>query len=135
MTGDAGLAVQRAIFDRLAADAELSGLVSGLFDHVPEESSFPYVVLGEGTAVDWSAKDIDGQRHTLVLHVWSRARGRSEAKSIMGRLYDLLHRADLILVGHKLVILRFDFSETLREVDGLTYHGVMRFRALTQALA
>ena len=133
MSGDAALALQQALYGRLSGDATLAGLVSGVFDHVPDETAFPYVTVGEDAATDWSTKTFDGQRHALTVHVWSRARGRTEAKTIMARLYALLHGATFAMAGHELILLRCDFSETRREPDGLTQHGVMRFRALTHS--
>ena len=44
--------------------------------------------------------------------------------------------ASLALAGHSLILLRFEFSEDFKEVEGkrMLYHGVMRFRALTQKI-
>jgi hypothetical protein len=43
-TFSALLAVQTAVIKRLREDAVLSGMVSGVFDAVPEGQAFPYVV-------------------------------------------------------------------------------------------
>ncbi len=130
---DASLALQRSIYALLMADPQLASMISGIFDHVPGGAKLPYIVIGEATAADWSAKGINGQRHTVTLHIWEKSRGRSEARTIMARLYDILNDADLALENGVLVLFRFDFSETLLDVDGETHHGIMRFRALTHA--
>ena len=44
-----------------------------------------------------------------------------------------LNDAALTLDGHALVNLRFEFAETRRDPDGITYHGVVRFMAVTEA--
>ena len=134
MASAADLALQQAVFGVLDGDGVLTGLTTGVFDHVPGDAALPYVVIGEATAVDWSSKSFDGQRHSLTLHVWSAALGGAEAKTILDRLYTLLHRAELTLAGHALVLLRFEFSQTLRDVDDRTYHGVIRFGALTRSV-
>ena len=48
-------------------------------------------------------------------------------------MVDALDRQALSLTGHNLVLLRFEFSQAMLDPDGLTRHGVQRFRALTQA--
>ena len=51
-------------------------------------------------------------------------------KNIMDRIHDLLHDSNLSVTGFNLVNLRFEFSDILRDPDGITRHGVMRFRAI-----
>ena len=56
--------------------------------------------------------------------------GAKETKNIMDRIHDLLHDSSLSVTGFNLVNLRFEFSDILRDPDGVTRHGVMRFRAI-----
>ena len=44
----------------------------------------------------------------------------------------VLDDAALALDGHALVNLRFEMAEARRDPDGITWHGVMRFRAVTE---
>jgi hypothetical protein len=50
----------------------------------------------------------------------------------MGAVHDALHDRDLALEGHRLVNLRHELSEARREPDGDTYHGIVRYRAVTE---
>ena len=75
MSGEASWAFQKAVFEALTANANLMGAVSGVYDHVPADSAFPYVTIGETTVTDWSSKTFDGQVHSVTLHVWSRGAG------------------------------------------------------------
>ena len=68
----------------------------------------------------------------VTLHVWSRGSGRKEALEIMGAARVVLHDQTLSLSGHRLVNLRHTFSEVRRDTDGETYHGIVRFRAVTE---
>ncbi len=43
-----------------------------------------------------------------------------------------LHDQDLTLAGHRLINLRHEFSEARRDSDGETFHGIARFRAVTE---
>ncbi len=134
MSGEASWALQVAVFEALTANASLTAAVSGIYDHVPADTAFPYVTIGETSVSDWSSKTFDGQEHRLTLHVWSRARGRKETKEIFALLYAMLNGADLAVEGQQLVDLRFEFAQTLLDADGLTFHGVQRYRAVTRAL-
>ena len=127
---DHSLALQKTVFDALDGDSTLQSLVTDVFDFVPENTAFPYVKIGEETAVDNGTKTLQGNEHTLVIHTFSRYRGSKETKEIMSRIYALLHESSLTVSGASLVNLRFEFSDILKENDGLTTHGLQRFRAM-----
>lgn len=136
MTADSQLAVQGAILSSLQGATGLTGLLASgatsIFDHVPQSSAYPYVVIGETTARDFDCKSSDGMEQTLTIHTWSRYRGLKETKQIMAQIVETLDQAALGVTGHTLVLLRFEFSATFLDPDGLTRHGVQRFRAITQ---
>ena len=48
----------------------------------------------------------------------------------MDKVHDLLHDVNLSVTGFSLINLRFEYSDILRDPDGITRHGVMRFRAI-----
>ena len=127
---DHSLALQKTVFDALDGDSTLQSLVTDVFDFVPETTAFPYVKVGEETAVDNGTKTLQGNDHTLVIHTFSRYRGSKETKEIMSRIYALLHESSLTVSGASLVNLRFEFSDIIKENDGLTTHGLQRFRAV-----
>lgn len=136
MTSDSQWAVQEAIYAVLTGDATLKGLIGDparVFDHVPAASPFPYLVIGEATSAPFDAKTEDGMEQTLTIHTWSRYRGLKETKEIMAAVAAALDNQGLVLAGHALVLLRFASGATFLDPDGLTRHGVQRFRALTQA--
>ena len=101
-----------------------------IYDDVPEGISAPYIVIGEETAIDAAVKDKDAHEHTLTLHVWSEYRGRYEIKTLMQEVYSKLHDTAITVSGASLVNIRNEFITTLEEADGITRHGVMRFRAV-----
>lgn len=51
----------------LAGDAELAGLVHGIFDGTPSRVSAPYVSVGAAEGVDWGTKDRAGREVRLTL--------------------------------------------------------------------
>ena len=104
--------------------------ITGVFDDVPQGTAYPYVVVGEETAIDVSSKDKDIFEHTLTIHVWSQYRGRRDIKVIMKQVHDILHESSLTVSGGSMVNMRQEFQTTLLEGDGITRHGVIRFRAV-----
>ena len=124
---DHSLGLQKTVFDALDGDSTLQSLVTDVFDFVPENTAFPYVKVGEETAVDNGTKTLQGNEHTLVIHTFSRYRGSKEIKEIMSLVYDVLHESSLTISG-AMNNMRFEFSDIIKEPDGLTTHGVQRFR-------
>jgi len=128
--------LQQAVYDAITADAGLIALVGAprVYDDVPQGAPFPYLTLGQSTSRDWSTGSDSGEEHTLTIHVWSRAAGRKQVHEIMSALRTALHERSLALAGHRLVLLRHDLSEARRDTTANAYHGLIRFRALTEAL-
>ena len=131
MGAESGWDLQQAVYAALSADTALAALVDEVHDHVPANAAFPYVAFGETETVPWGAKDFSGMEHTLTLNVWSRYKGRKEAKQIMAAIHDALHEAALAVTGQTLVNLRFKSAETAIDSDGVTRHAVVRYRAVT----
>ena len=129
---DHSFELQKTIFTTLNGDNTITSTFSAtVHDHVPQGTSFPYIVIGEETMTDESsAKTLDFNNFTLTIHIFSRNRGRKEAKQIMARIYELIHNQNLSVTGANHINTRFEFSDVIKENDGLTYHGVQRFRTI-----
>jgi len=122
------LDVQEKIYDTLTGDSTLMNLIEDVYDGVPDESDYPYVMIGETEYSDWSGHDFDGFEAETTIHVWSQYRGRSEAKSIQDEIYRLLQNIDLGISGFPTIFFKLSFQRVLPEPDGKTYHGVQRFQ-------
>lgn len=124
--------LQAALYARLTAQ-----LAVPVYDFVPQGSAFPYVVLGEDTAIPWDTKTADGQEFTCTLHVWAKGAGRKDLKTAMQAVYLALHEREVDVGLPGLLLLRCEYAGTLQDPaqPGDTdhyFHGVMRFRALTR---
>lgn len=130
----ASFALQKAIVAALSGDASVVSLLGGarIYDDVPNRTEFPYMTIGQTTERDWSTGTDLGSEHLVTLHVWSRTKGRKQADEVMAAARSALHDQGLALVGHRLVNLRHEFSDARREPDGETFHGISRFRAVTE---
>lgn len=131
-----GWALQKAAYEALIADTALTTLLGGdrLYDHVPQSSAFPYVAIDQMRINDWSTGTERGSEHVLMLHIWSRYDGKREAYEIADAVREALDDAELTLDDNRLVNLSHQYSDLKRDPDGETYHGVMRFRAVTEPL-
>jgi hypothetical protein len=130
----AAWSLQQAIFAKLTSDSTLTTLLGGprIYDGAPQGSAFPYLTFGQSTARDWSTATDQGNEHIFTIHTWSRARGTSQTQAILDAVRAALHDQPLTLDGHRLVNLRAEFSDSRRDPDGETYHGTVRFRAVTE---
>lgn len=130
----ASLALQKALHAVLSADSPLASRLGGakICDDVPRGIHFPYVVLAQSTASDWSTGTERGTEHIVTLNVWSRDAGRKTSHEILDRIRELLDDQPLELDGHHLVNIRCEFCDTRRGPDEDTYRGLIRFRAVTE---
>jgi hypothetical protein len=121
---------QRAIFATLNNDATLRGLITGVFDAVPDGTAFPYVSIGELTESDFATFDRDGSEATIAIHIWSDYRGNSQQLRILDRMNELLDGASLAMTGQTLVSITYDNGVTVNEPT--LRHFVARYRLRIQ---
>ena len=124
-------ALQTRIYATLNGDSTLTNtLGASIHDDVPEGSSYPFVSLGEEQSNEYGTMDVDGTDTAMTIHVWSQYKGAKQTKDILDRIHTLLHDSSLSVTGYNLVNLRFEFSDIMKDPDGVTRHGVIRFRAI-----
>ena len=129
------VALQQAIYAALAVATDLQALIGDpprLFDYVPRDSDFPYVVIGDATQSDWSTATEDGTEHQLTINAWSRSTGHKEAKTIAEIIRVTLNNAALSVSGATLIDIRHLATDFTRQPDGQTYRASLRFRAVTE---
>ena len=138
MPQDSCWAVQAAVYARLSGDSGVTALLgagaSGVFDHVPQASVFPYIALGGMEARPEETQDGRGYDITLDIHCYSRSLGMKQSRAIIAAVSAALHEADFAVTGQSLVLCRLERQETRLEQDGETRHGLMRFRIITEPL-
>jgi len=124
-------ALQAAVYQRLAGDAALAGLVGGaIYDAVPP-GPLPetYVSLGEEDARDRSDMTGDGALHSFTVSVVTTVAGFAGAKAAAGAISDALVDADMALSRGILVSLTFDRARARRVEDGDVRRIDLTFRA------
>ena len=122
-------ALQERIYSTLNGDSTLGALINGVFDSVPDGQSLPVVIIGEQSSSDNGSKTLDGRDYVFNVDVYSDYRGMKQIKNIQKEIYRLLHESSLSVSGASFVDCRCEFTTDIIEDDGVTRHGVMRFRA------
>ncbi len=128
------IAIQQSIYNTLTANVPVASAVISINDDVDQPidsgsaDDFPYIVIGDDSVVEWDTDTELGADATIVIHTWSRQRGKKETKEIQGLIYNALHRANLTVTGYTLVGIDWIDSQTFLDGDGKTRHGVQTFR-------
>jgi hypothetical protein len=125
------LSLQKKIYQLLEEDDEItSDYKCRVFDHVPDNVGYPFIVIGDDSFDDFSSHTTDGFAVTMTIHTWTQGEGKKRCKEIQSRIYEIIHKADLELAGQKTVSLRAGLTTTILDPDGRTYHGVNVFNLL-----
>lgn len=118
---------------RLRNIAGVTGLVGERIWHrAPEDAVFPYVA---DFITDGLRDDAECLRRTVItmyVHVWTRGGidPLQDARSICHEVAEGLHGYPLDLPGNRLVTLDHRGERVFYDIDGLTGHGVVEFRAI-----
>ncbi len=133
--------IQTAIYDRLRASPELLSLLAfgedSILDYKPQDlkpeddKPFPFVTFGDDQHEQWDTDTTIGSDSDLQIHVWSRHKGRLEAKQIQAKIKAALHYHDLqIEEGAEAILLQWISSSVTPDPDGKTHHGIQTFNLL-----
>lgn len=109
-----------------------------VYDAVPQaidsgdDAEFPYITIGDDSFTEFDTDTSEGFDTETTVHVWSRYRGRSEVKELQQLIYDALHLQTIAVQGQHFVMALFQNATSFVDADGLTRHGVITFRIVTE---
>lgn len=104
-----------------------------VYDDMPKQAPYPYVVMGEMTARDWSDKFEPGQEVFSTKHIWSQYQGRKEAADMGDGIMQALSKSPLDLSPNfRAVLQELDINDLIIDIDGITRHGILRHRYLIE---
>lgn len=124
---DPSWAIQQAIYAAVSAAVSVP-----VYDDPPADAALPYLTIGDDTVVPSRTKTEDGHEITVTVHAWSLGRGRKGVKELLSEVYDVLNDKDLSVPGFSVVDVSFEYADSFRDADGLTWHGVARYRVITE---
>ena len=113
--------LQQAIFEKIQT------LGYKVYDAVPEHTEYPYIVVGDDFAIDWSTKTFPGWNVLVTIHIWSNYSGWKETKRIMKDIEQILCIQEFILENYAVAVLIPESMQVLRDPSGLR-HGILRLR-------
>jgi Protein of unknown function (DUF3168) len=119
--------VQTAIYDALVP--ALAPVL--VVDQAGPNQSFPYATIGEFICSETDTLGEQAVDMDVTVHLWSRQPGMQECQQLMTIAKDTLDRAVLPASGFQWVTTIWQYAQTLREPDGQTRHGILRFRVMT----
>ena len=123
--------LQKAVFEALAADAEVTALAGAgkVFDRRPAAKDLPHVVFGSWRSDDWSSGTETGEEHVFDIEIWTEENGRKRATALADAVRAALHDQPLALDGARLVNLRHQRTQTRRETASRLHTARLTFRA------
>jgi len=127
--------LQEAVFAALAADGNLSLLLTGIYDEAPTGVAYPYLAMGETGLAAGDLKDRRGGRLSFDLFIYSSEASQMQVKELMGSVDGVMQAADINVVGHDLVTLRLTSASVVRQWSeaGSLYRGRLSYSALLYA--
>ena len=100
-----------------------------VLDAAGPDQEFPYVTVGEFAGEHDDTLSDQCVYLDAMIHVWSRQAGMQQTQFLMEAIKDALHRQKFSLPGQmQWVSCVWEYGQVLRDPDGVTRHGVMRFR-------
>lgn len=113
MTQSAIGPVQQAFYDRMMGSSELTE-AADVYDEVPENAKYPYVVFTSFTAGSWRTHSGPGEEVTVTLNILSQYAGYAEGQAILTILNKLFGDSMLDVEGYKTIRCYYDFSTVFR---------------------
>lgn len=127
--------MKKAVRNALLSHSSISGIVSGVYDAVPDKTDYPFISISMVDESDWSSVARNGMRVEFKLNVYTRHNGTKQCLELAEYIYAALHHESLSLDVDELVSMRFMESSTRILDDGRTefmqldYHAYV-YRAL-----
>lgn len=127
---------QSAVFSRLLATESVTNLVKqtvndkqykGIYDYVPDDAPYPYIVIGEPRTDSFGIKNSDIVDVFITLHIWSNYRGKKEAYDILTACHEaFLYKLDI--TGYTVNNTSWSDARVFDDIDGVLRHGVLTLK-------
>jgi len=128
---DPSWAVQKAIFAALNGNVTWGGNAVPVYDNVPQDSAYPYICFDEQLSVEADYLASRKDERSFYVSVWSNQPGKKQVLEIMGSIDALLHRKRLTLDVGNMVTCIVTRKMTQRDIDNITYQGLLTLRIIT----
>jgi hypothetical protein len=123
--------IQKAIYTTLTGNAPVMALVTGVYDHPPDNATLPVIGIGNDTANDAGTKTEQIIEYRAQIDVWADTLNFAAVRQIQDAIRTALHQQALSVDSGVVVLCREDSRNIFKEPDGET-HGVQLFAILYQ---
>lgn len=120
--------IQAALYGALTGDDALMAVVEGVYDHVPQNAAFPYIVFEESAVEPWGLLHESAHMCQLQLDIYSRKGGQKQVMQAAALVRDVLHHTPLVASGWAVALVDVSGANTDRQNDGLTSKANMQVR-------
>lgn len=137
----ADIEVLTHLISELKGSAALTALLTtyasspAVFTHVPQDlTTYPYVTI---YGIELNNEDTDATEAftgVVNIHSWTDQRDMAVIGDIKSAIYGALHRTSADIAGYCITEMNQEFQTTLRDPDGITLHGVQRFKIMLSTL-
>lgn len=127
---------QTAVFSRLMANESVTNLVKqtindkqykGIYDYVPDDAPYPYIVIGEPRTDPFAVKNSDVVDVYITLHIWSNYKGKKQAYDILAACHEaFLYKLDI--TGYTVNKTSWSDARVFNDIDGVLRHGVLTLK-------
>ena len=130
------LDLQIALVALWGADTNLKTLIGNPIRILPkQQAAWPgsYISVGQGQKIADLAECISGSEIFLTFDIWDRTdQSGANCETIIATMEDALEGVELMLTENRCLLVERERSETFRDPDGVTWHGTLTVRALTE---
>ncbi len=128
--------IQKEIYNLLSNDNNLNAIVgSKIYDYVPSDTNFPYIVIGDMTATPFDSQIGNGLRVKLTINAFSNYKGTKEVKDIMRNIYNLLHNSGSInITGQNVILCQFISSKIMQDIKEQVRQSLQIFEIITEEI-
>lgn len=103
-----------------------------VIDQAGPNQDYPYCTIGEFVGGHDDTLSEQAVNLDVTVHVWSRQPGMQECQQLMTKVKDTLDRKRIYSpITFQWVTTIWLYAQTLREPDGETRHGILRFQVMT----
>jgi hypothetical protein len=120
--------VKESLYLALHNNAPLKALVQGIYDYVPPEAVFPYIVFDTVTLEPWGLLHPSAYIAQAHLDIYSRQGGQKQALQIASLIRAALHQKTISASGFDVSLVDVSAVESQIEPDGITAKVAVQVR-------
>jgi hypothetical protein len=127
-----------SLYSKLTSDNTLMSKISGVYNYVPQNQPFPYIVMGDSdiTETKFNTFGRRGKETRIFLHIYSISKGDREVLEITEVVDTLLDWQTLSINNNTHIVTSFENLNLFTERDDKQQikarHAVVEYRVITQ---